>query len=507
MLSFLSVHHIKKYAIILIEEVNTMRYLDFKSALKFLEEFGFEYGMDSMTNKRECYRNFYGEIILEYYRLDANEYIPQICIEINGWKSKIDIDEKHKNLSGRNYYTKLHDVIKLELFTNYKIYNLKVENQYLTKVTKVCEYIYSYNKEQFLEKLKRFSSANNKIRIINDKQFSMAVENNHAGCLWYVAEITEENNLSKISGKIITNPDENGNQSRKPYTTKEKIKDTFWIIIGLILLWWIVLFVYLIVSVSNKIKKNECNEIQNVYTKLDNFMINKFGCKKIDNLTFETFGQIKMKKNDLDYSSFANEVINLIFSSDIRDYLNQNFDSLNIMQIATLIMENKTDKIKLLKLLKNLTGDNYVKKLFSIAIKETKKYGCDDKKTAAFYTKKDPRMNKPSCPFNEYIKMPILLNKFDVALYKEDGKENLVVIYKHPSYENPIQEYDEECYLAYTLLACERLDDYKLFQIHCHPHACNLEKVDFEKLTDVQKNYYKIIVDYLKNKFDNQIEN
>ena len=61
-----------------------MKYKDFKSALKFLEEYGFEYGLDSITNKRSCYRNFYGEIVLEYYRLDANDYIPQVYIEING---------------------------------------------------------------------------------------------------------------------------------------------------------------------------------------------------------------------------------------------------------------------------------------------------------------------------------------------------------------------------------------------------------------------------------------
>lgn len=42
------------------------KYRDFKSALCFLEEYGFEYTKDSVTGKRECYKNYFGEIVLEY---------------------------------------------------------------------------------------------------------------------------------------------------------------------------------------------------------------------------------------------------------------------------------------------------------------------------------------------------------------------------------------------------------------------------------------------------------
>ena len=259
-----------------------MKYKDFKSALKFLEEYGFEYGLDSITNKRSCYRNFYGEIVLEYYRLDPNYYIPQIYIEINGWKNKINIEEEYKIISNKKFvgfYTKVHEVIKLELETNFKIYDLIVDSKYLSKLTEVFEYIYPYNKNHLLNNLKKQAFKNDLLRIINDDMFFVPVESNHSGGLWYVANINEENDITKITGKIVVNPDDKGNQSKKPYTKKQKIKDTFMIIFGFILFWWVLLFVFIItgiLQIFNK-KENENKEVtpKTRTSKLDNFKINK----------------------------------------------------------------------------------------------------------------------------------------------------------------------------------------------------------------------------------------
>lgn len=484
-----------------------MKYKDFKSALKFLEEYGFEYGLDSITNKRSCYRNFYGEIVLEYYRLDPNYYIPQIYIEINGWKNKINIEEEYKIISNKKFvgfYTKVHEVIKLELETNFKIYDLIVDSKYLSKLTEVFEYIYPYNKNHLLNNLKKQAFKNDLLRIINDDMFFVPVESNHSGGLWYVANINEENDITKITGKIVVNPDDKGNQSKKPYTKKQKIKDTFMIIFGFILFWWVLLFVFIItgiLQIFNK-KENENKEVtpKTRTSKLDNFMINKLGCKRINTVVFKTFGQIKNTKTDIDYTLFEEELINCIKSSKIQSYLRENIDSLNILQLATLIMENETNKLKLFKFLKEIVESEYERKLLSIAIKDIKKHKYDDKKTGKFYEKHDPRINRPNCPFSEFIPFPIIFKQYDIALYKESKENNLVVIYKTLNTEIYNNDYDDCCYLAYDLSAFDLINEDKLFKAHCHPHACNLEIVDEKYLTQKQKEQYNDIVNYLKNK-------
>ena len=484
-----------------------MKYKDFKSALKFLEEYGFEYGLDSITNKRSCYRNFYGEIVLEYYRLDANDYIPQIYIEINGWKNKINIEEEYKVISNKkfvNFYTKVHEVIKLELETNYKIYDLIVENKYLSSLTEVFEYIYPYNKKHLLNNLKKQAFKNDLLRIINDDMFFVPVESNHSGGFWYVANINEENETTKITGKIVVNPDDKGNQSRKPYTRKQKVMDTFRIIFGFIFFWWVLLFAFIITGILQIFNKKENENKETTHktraSKLDNFMINKLGCKRINTVIFKTFGQIKNTKTDIDYTLFEEELINCIKSSKIQSYLREIIDSLNTLQLATLIAENEANKLKLFKFLKEFAESEYERKLFSLAIKEIKKYGFDDKKTAKFYEKHDPRINRPNCPFSEFIPFPVIFKQYDIALYKESRENNLVVIYKTPNTEIYNNDYDDCCYLAYDLLASELINEDKLFEIHCHPHVCNLEIVDEKSLTQKQKEQYNDLVNYLKNK-------
>ena len=334
--------------------------------------------------------------------------------------------------------------------------------------------------------------------------FFVPVESNHSGGLWYVANINEENDITKITGKIVVNPDDKGNQSKKPYTKKQKIKDTFMIVFGFILFWWVLLFVFIItgiLQIFNK-KENENKEVTpNTRTsKLDNFMINKLGCKRINTVVFKTYGQIKNTKTDIDYTLFEEELINCINSSKIQSYLRENIDSLNILQLATLIMENETNKLKLFKFLKEIVESEYERKLLSIAIKDIKKHKYDDKKTGKFYEKHDPRINRPNCPFSEFIPFPIIFKQYDIALSKESKENNLVVIYKTPNTEIYNNDYDDCCYLAYDLSASDLINEDKLFKAHCHPHACNLEIVDEKSLTQKQKEQYNDIVNYLKNK-------
>ncbi len=107
--------------------------------------------------------------------------------------------------------------------------------------------------------------------------------------------------------------------------------------------------------------------------------------------------------------------------------------------------------------------------------------------------------------FFEYIDFPIMLNKYDTALLKEDREELLVIIYKVPTIDSDHLNYDEKSYLAYDLIACDLVDDDKIFQLNYHPHACNLEKIDNEYLTDNQKRQYMHILEHLKEKESSEI--
>lgn len=118
-----------------------MRYKDFKSALEFLQDYGFEYSYDSATGRRRCYKNCFGEIVLDYMRLDPNYYVPQICTEINCWKQVVDVEKKYSELKGKRgtlyrlirrvtMFDMLHEVVKSEV-NNGKVFGILIETKYL----------------------------------------------------------------------------------------------------------------------------------------------------------------------------------------------------------------------------------------------------------------------------------------------------------------------------------------------------------------------------------------
>ncbi len=111
-----------------------IKYKDFKSSLEFLTNYGFEYGFDLATDKRECYRNNFGEIILEFVRTEPNEWTPQICVEINCWKKVIDVKEKCSELDlkqSKNIYDTLHNIAKKEAATKGKVLDILVHPKHL----------------------------------------------------------------------------------------------------------------------------------------------------------------------------------------------------------------------------------------------------------------------------------------------------------------------------------------------------------------------------------------
>lgn len=119
-----------------------MKHKDFKSALEFLVDYGFEYCYDSATGKRNCYKNRFGEIVLDYKRIDPNYWVPQICTEINYWKQVIDIEKKYSALGKKRcllsnlihkatIFDMLYDVANNEIKTTGKVFGILIEPKYI----------------------------------------------------------------------------------------------------------------------------------------------------------------------------------------------------------------------------------------------------------------------------------------------------------------------------------------------------------------------------------------
>ncbi len=256
-----------------------MKYKDFKTALAFLEDYGFEYCLDKVTGKRECYKNEYGELVLNYKRLDANYWVPQLLINIDYCENHIDIDKEYLSLGKKRtigFYDMLHYVIKAELETNYKIFNLRIDIKYIEKMKQVYAYEYSYNKEYIFNKLKKVHDY--KIAINDENRFMIGLESTHSGGFWYVANIEEVENKQIIFGQIIHNPDEQGKPRKVDYKTKDKFKDAFIIIFMFILLWWLLLIIWIFGSICELFtkKKEQLTKEQ----KLDKFMTEYLCCQK-----------------------------------------------------------------------------------------------------------------------------------------------------------------------------------------------------------------------------------
>jgi hypothetical protein len=120
-----------------------MQYKDFQSALEFLVDYGFEYCFDSATGRRKCYKNKFGEIVLDYKQLDPNYWIPQICIEINYWKQVLDVEGEYllrgksrrttcDMLRRKTLFDKLHDIAKNDIAANGKVFGIIIEPTYLS---------------------------------------------------------------------------------------------------------------------------------------------------------------------------------------------------------------------------------------------------------------------------------------------------------------------------------------------------------------------------------------
>ena len=254
-----------------------MKYKDFKTALAFLEDYGFKYCSDD--NNRKCYKNEYGELLLYWKMIDYDYGVPKLLIRINYNESIIDLDKEYLSLGKKRtigFYDMLYYVIKAELETNYKIFNLNINIKYIEKMKQVYTYEYSYDKEYIFNKLKKVNDY--KIVIKDDHSFMIGLESTHSGGFWYVANIEEVENKQVIYGQIVHNPDENGKPRKVIYKTKNKIKDSLIIVIMFILTWWLLLIIWLCGIIFKLSKKNKVELSKE--QKLDKFMIEYLCCNK-----------------------------------------------------------------------------------------------------------------------------------------------------------------------------------------------------------------------------------
>ena len=111
-----------------------MKYKDFKTSLEFLINYGFTYCKDSATGRADCYKNEFGEIVLRYKELDPNYWVPEICVEINFWKTVIDIDKEYKKIrliKLKKTYDMLHDIAQHNIKTTGKLFGILIHPDYL----------------------------------------------------------------------------------------------------------------------------------------------------------------------------------------------------------------------------------------------------------------------------------------------------------------------------------------------------------------------------------------
>lgn len=208
------------------------------------------------------------------------------------------------------------------------------------------------------------------------------------------------------------------------------------------------------------------------------------------------------------YDLTTDNIINHIPSKEIRKYLLEHKKKISIMQYATLV-ENyyKGNMVAILEALRDFSDNEYEKELFTIAIKDYRKYKRLEKRTMDYFNKNDPRDKKPMCPFEEFIYLPTLFNEYDLALLLGENPKIVVIGRNFNFDENDVEDnlnydFSDLSYLAYDLDTKFEIKEENLINIHVHAHYCELERFDKSKLNDEQLLKYEKIVALLKEYYN-----
>lgn len=212
----------------------------------------------------------------------------------------------------------------------------------------------------------------------------------------------------------------------------------------------------------------------------------------------------------ISYDLTTDNIINHIPSKEIRKYLLKHKKKISIMQYATLV-ENyyKGNMVAIFEGLKDFSDNEYEKELFTIAMKDYRKYKRIEKRTMVFYEQNDPREKKPMCPFEEFIYLPTLFKEYDLALLL--GEQPKIVMIgrsikfdENDTEDNKNYDFSDLSYMAYDLDTTFEISEENLLNIHVHAHYCELEKIEKPNLTSKQLANYLNLVRVLKEYFKSE---
>ena len=217
------------------------------------------------------------------------------------------------------------------------------------------------------------------------------------------------------------------------------------------------------------------------------------------------FGKLNASEFPRSYELTTDNIINHIPSKEIRKYLLKNKKKITIMQYATLV-ENyyKGNMVAIFEALRDFTDNSYEKELFTIAMKDFRKYKRIDDRTIDYYLKNDSREKKPMCPFEEFIFLPTMFKEYELALYLV-GEPKIVLIGRSINFDENNKEnalnydFSDLSYIAYDIETPNEIIEQNLVKIHIHAHYCELEKIKELKLTQEQLERCTKLIEFLKN--------
>jgi hypothetical protein len=150
---------------------------------------------------------------------------------------------------------------------------------------KNIEYRYPYSREQFIENCKtvyREHQDKYLIKFNGDDEILFGVERaGHSGGYWFKSRLIERENGLHIIGEMILMDSDN---KKIEFSKKDKIKETLFMIIFIILTWWLIIIVWFIKATNklyNKIIGKKLEPQLTKEEKLDRLMINLLCCEKI----------------------------------------------------------------------------------------------------------------------------------------------------------------------------------------------------------------------------------
>lgn len=242
------------------------------------------------------------------------------------------------------------------------------------------------------------------------------------------------------------------------------------------------------------------------YSMLKEFVFETSETKIINN--YKEFGKLTAVDFPISYELTTDNIINHIPSKEIRNYLLKNKKKLSIMQYATLV-ENyyKGNMVAIFEGLREFSNDAYEKELFTIAMKDYRKYKHIEQRTNQYYSKNDPRTKKPYAPFEEFIYLPTLFKEYEIALYLADQPKIVLIgrtfkFDENDDEDNANYDFSDLSYMAYDLNTPIEINEENLVRIHIHAHYCELEKIKKPNLTNEQLENCNKLIEVLKEYYE-----